>query len=105
MHATAQRRSDQNPNGPRKKTELCRQYRPNQRSRTSDGSKVMSENHPSVRWHIILVVVLQDCRRRSRLIENEHLCRQPLAVKTIANRQCAKSSGNDPECADLLAAR
>ena len=77
----------------------------NQRPRAGNGCKVVPENHPAVCWHIILVVVLQHGRRGALLVEHKHFCRQPFAVKTIADRQRTKSSGNNPECADMFAAR
>ncbi|KAF5407696.1 MAG: hypothetical protein Udaeo2_21580 [Candidatus Udaeobacter sp.] len=105
MNATAERRSDQNPESAGQETELRREYGPNQGSRTGDGCEVMTENHPAVCWYIILVVVLQDCWCRTLFIQNKHLCCQPFTVKTIADGQRAKSSGNDPKRADVLAAR
>ena len=65
----------------------------------------MTEDHPAVRRHKILAVVLHDRRRRALLIEHEHLCRQPFAVETIANRECAQARDDDPERADLFPTR
>ena len=105
MDTAAERRADQDPESAGKKTKLRRQDGTNQRPRTGDGCKVVPENHPAVCWHIILVVVLQQRRCGTLLIEHEHFCGQPFTVKTIADRQRAESSGNDPQRADMFAAR
>src|SRR5206468_8696947 len=105
VDAAAERGADQNPEGARKKTELRGKYGTNQRPWTGNGCKMVPENHPAVCWHIILVVVLQHSRCGTLLVEHEHFCGQPFAVKTIADRQRAKSSGYDPQRADMFAAR
>src|SRR5206468_7285745 len=105
VHASAQRCADQDPERTRQKSKLRCQYRPHQRPRTSDRCKMMPENHPTIRWHIILAIVLQDRRRGSFVIEHQYFCSEPFAVKTVADAKRAKARHNDPKGTDLLAAR
>ena len=104
VDASAERCADQNPECARQEPELRGQHRPNQRPRSGNRRKMVSENHPSIGRHIILVVILQNCRSSPLFVQHEHLCRQPFAVKAIADGQCAKPSQNNPERADLFAA-
>ena len=66
---------------------------------------MMTEHHPSIRRHKILAVVLHNRWCRTFVIQNEHLRRQPFAIKTIADRGRAKARRDDPECADRFTAR
>ena len=104
VHASAQRCADQDPERTRQKSKLRCQHRPHQRPRTSDRCKMMPENHPTIRWHIILAIVLQDRRRGSFVIEHQYFCSEPFAVKTVADAKRAKARHNDPKGTDLLAA-
>src|SRR5439155_20066157 len=63
------------------------------------------ENHPAICGHIVLAVVLQDCRCGSIVVKNQYLCRQPFAVKTIADAKRPKARHDNPEGADPFAAR
>src|SRR6266446_3186604 len=97
MDSAAEGRADQDPECARKKTKLRRQHRSNERPRPSNCRKVMSEYHPPIRWHIIFIVILQNCRCGTLFIQHEHLCRQPAAIKTVADRQSAESGNDYPE--------
>src|SRR5438046_360396 len=66
---------------------------------------MMPENHPAVRWHIIFAVVLQNSWRGSFVIQHQYFCRQPFAVKTVADAKRTKARNNDPKGTDLFAAR
>ena len=89
MHATAERRADQNPKRARQITKLRREHRTHQRSRAGDGRKVMTESHPAIGRHEILAVFLHDRGRGPLVVQHEHLYRQPPAVETVADRQSA----------------
>ena len=104
VHAAAERCTNQDPESAGQKPKLRRQHRTDQWPGSGNCRKVMAENHPAIRWHIIFTVILQDCRCGALLIKHEHLCCQPFAVEAIANGQRAKSSQNNPERADLFAA-
>ena len=104
VHAAAERRADQDPERTGQETKLRCQHRAHQRPRTSNRCKMMPENHPTIRWHVILAVVLQDSRRGSFVIEHQYLRRQPFAVKTVADTKRAKTRHNDPQGADTFAA-
>jgi hypothetical protein len=86
VYAAAESRADQDPESAREKTKLRRQHGANQRSGSGNRCKMMSKNHPAIRWHIILIVVSQNCRRGALLIQNEYFGCEPFAVKTVANR-------------------
>ena len=96
---------DQNPKCARQKTKLRREHRPDERSRPGDGGEVVTENHPAIRRHEIFAVVLHDGRRRSLIVEQKYLGRQPFAVKTIADRERTESGHDNPERVDWFAAR
>ena len=104
VHAASERRADQNPKRAGQETKLSCQHRTHQRSRTGNRRKVMPENHPAICGHIVLAVVLQDCRCGSLVVEHQYLCRQPFAVKTIADAKRAKARHDNPKGADSFAA-
>ena len=67
VHSAAKRRADQNPKGAGQKTKLCRQYRPNERTRPGDSREMMAKHHPAIRRDEILAIVANE-RRRGALV-------------------------------------
>ena len=86
VHAAAESGADQDPKSTGQKTKLRSQHGADQGSGSGNGGEMMTENHPAIRWHIILVVISQNSRRGALLIQNEHFGREPFAVKAIADR-------------------
>ena len=105
MHAAAERRADQNPKRSRQETKLRREHRPDQRTRPGDRGEVMAENHPAICRNEIFSIIVHDRRRGAFIIQDENFCREPFAVEAIADRERAKPGRDDPERADLFAAR
>ena len=105
VHAAAERRADQNPKRAREKSKLRRQDRTNQRSRPRDRGKVVAENHPAIGRDKIFAVILHHRRSGALVVQDQDLGRQPFAVETIADREGAKAGGDNPQRADLFAAR
>ena len=67
VHCAAKRRADQNPKRSGQKSELRRQHRTDQRSRSGDRREVMTKNHPTIRRNEIFAIVF-DHRRRGALV-------------------------------------
>ena len=98
VHAAAERCADQNPERAGQKSELRRQHRPNQRSRSRDGSEVVTENHPAICRDKIFSVILHKCRGSAFVIENENFGGEPFGIETVADSESAQAGDNDPEC-------
>ena len=105
VHAAAERRADQDPKCSRQETKLRGEHRADQWSGSGDRGKMMAENHPAICRDKIFAVVLHDRRRRAFVVQDQDLCRQPFAVKAIADGESAEPGDDDPKRADLFAAR
>src|SRR5205085_6605928 len=66
---------------------------------------MVTESHPAIRRHEIFAIISYNCRGGAFVIEHEHFGREPFAVEPITDRSRAKSGDDDPERADLFAAR
>ena len=69
LHASGQHRADQEPEKSRRKSELRRQRRAHQRPGAGDGGKVMSEQHPLRRGHIVVPVFIGVRRSDAAVVE------------------------------------
>ncbi len=85
MHATAERRTDQNPERAGQETKLRRQHWANQRSRPGDCRKMVAENHPAICGHEVFAIVPNNRGRGALIIQHQHFGREPLAVKPITD--------------------
>ncbi len=102
LHATAQDRTDQDPQRTRQIAELRCQRRADQRSGTRDGREVMPERDPTVRRHEIAAVVEAFGRRCTRSVDGQDARSDPGSVEPVAEKIDAHGSGDDPQSVDRL---
>ena len=105
MDGTSQGGSDQHPEGAWKIAELGGEYRAYQRAGTSNGRKVMTEDHPAVRGDEILPVSILHSRGAALVVEREDICQQPRGMEAVGEREGADAGNNQPESIDRLAPR
>ena len=103
VHAAAQGGANQNPKCSRQEPKLSGEDRANQRAGAGDCRKMMPEHHPAIRRHEIFAVIMRDGGCSALIIQDENLGCEPLAVKTVADRERAEPRGYDPKRADLFA--
>ena len=104
LHAAAQHRADQDPEGAGQITKLRRKRRADQRSGARDGGEVMTKHHPAVGRHEVTAVVETLGGRGAGCIRNQDFCHDPRAVKTIADGIGAHGRDYEPHRVDALAA-
>ena len=103
MDAAAEDRPHQDPEHPGEVPELRRQHRADQRSRPSDGRKMMPEDHPARGAHVVPAVGPHVRRRRPLGVDREHLCHEPGGMEAVADREGAKGRDDHPEGVHRLA--
>ena len=96
MHATTERRANQNPQCPGQITKLRRQHRTHQWPWPRDRCKVMTKHHPLRCRHEVLAIRTGMRRRRALIIDRQDLRHQPRAVKTIGHRKGANTGHHQP---------
>src|ERR1700719_1511547 len=97
LHAPRDHRSNQNPDKARRESKLCSQCRAHQRPRSRDSRKMMTEENPLRRRHIVVSVFVNMRWSHPRIIQSESLRGDECAVVTIANRINAKCSQKNGE--------
>ena len=105
MHAASECRANQNPEGSGQKPELRGQHRSNQRPGSGDGREMMPENHPAIGRDKIFTVVLDQRGSGPLVVQHKHPGSEPFGIKTIADREGAQSSDDDPERVNLFTLR
>src|SRR5579864_1826913 len=84
LHTPSEYGPDQDPQGARKITELRCQHRSHQRARTCDCGKMVSKHHPFLGGHEVTPIVEALGGGGTHGVERQHLSRQKLGIKPIA---------------------
>ncbi len=84
LHTPGEDAADQYPEKTRRKPELRRQGRPDQRPGSGDGREVMSEEHPARRSDIVVPVRVSVPRSGAAIVERQSLRGNERTVVTIS---------------------
>src|SRR5271166_1111862 len=87
MHAAGQHRSDQDPQESRSEAELRGQSWSDQRPSACDRGKVMAEQHPLRRGHVVVAVFVGVSWSCAAIVENQDLGCDKGAVVTVGERE------------------
>ena len=95
VHGAGQADAGHEPDEPGQETELGGEHGPDERSRAGDRREMMAEQHPLVRRHEVVAVLLRVRRRDARVVERHHLGGQERAVVAIGDRDDAERRNQD----------
>ncbi len=102
LHAAGKHRARNHPERSRQISKLSRQHWTDERARTRDGRKMMSEDHPLVGDQEIAAVFQSLGRRRAQRIDRKNLRGDESAVEPVPQRVATSRGRDQPESVDRL---